>query len=239
MLDFLMDHQKPVPSWLCKITARDVHDGPGRWMKRFLAEAIVYPGSGTDWSPMRHMAGVTHAFLFLDHGISQEQILEAVQSGFKDRDGCVAYRVHAWAEFNPTPFLADSTVQNPRPPADYQCNSYGVWAVLTRLDGGGRVVFMALGAEAIGAISSLFPVVPPKGLVVQEHSFDFNLWGCWQEPLNQYANAHWSEAPEWLILGHDRSRFSHRDSHYEALGEDRAFESSNRDWRVIFRNRGI
>ena len=60
---------------------------------------------------MRHMAGVTHAFLFLDHGISQEQILEAVQSGFKDRDGYAAYRIHAWAEFNPTPFLTESTVQ--------------------------------------------------------------------------------------------------------------------------------
>jgi len=238
MLDFLKDCEKPGPSWLRKITAREVHEGPGRWMKRFLAEAFVYPGSGTDWSLMRQMAGVGYAFLYLDHGTSQEQIMDAVLSGFKDRDGYAAYRVHAWAEFNPTPFLADSTVQAPRPPADYQCNSYGVWAVLNRLDGSGRVVFMALGAEAIGAISSLYPVGPPKGLVVQEHSFDFNPWGCWQEPLNQYSNVHWDVAPGWLILGHDRSRFIHRDGDYEALGEDHAFESGNRDRRVILRNRG-
>ena len=101
-----------------------------------------------------------------------------------------------------------------------------------RLDGSGRVALMAIGAEAMGAISALYPAMPPNGLVIQEHGFYCNPWGSWRDPLTRYANEHWALPPEWLILG-DHSRFDHPHGHYETLGEDFAAESMHGDWRVI------
>ena len=219
MLDFMRAHQRPVPSWLRRITAKEVYQGPGRWMKRFLSEAIVYPGSGTDVSPLRQMEGVAHSFLFLDLSVRLDRIKEAIQGGFVDQDGYPTCRLVGMAEFDPEPFLAGGTIHAPQPPADYHEHRFGVWAVLNRLDGGGRVAVMALGAEAMGAISALYPATPPKGLVIQEHGFYCNPWGSWRGPLTRYADEHWATPPEWLILG-DHSRFDHPHGHYEPLGED-------------------
>jgi hypothetical protein len=237
MLDFMRAHQRPVPSWLKRITANEIQEGPGRWMNRFLSDATVYPGASTDWSPMRQMEGVAHSFLLLDLSVRLDQIKEAIQGGFKDRCGYAPYSVLAWAEFAPEPFLAGGTIHSPQPSDDYHEHRFGIWAVLNRLDGGGRVALMALGAEAMGAISALYPATPPKGLVVQEHGFYCNPWGSWREPLTRYANKHWATPPEWLILG-DHSRFDHPRGHYEALGEDFAVESMHGDWRVIHHLRG-
>jgi hypothetical protein len=206
-------------------------------MDRFLKEAIVYPGSGTDVSPMRQMEGIAHAFLFLDLSIRLDQIREVIRGGFKDQDGYPTCRLIAMAEFDPAPFLAGATIHAPQSPADYHEHRFGVWAVLNRLDGGGRVAIMALGAEAMGAISALYPATPPKGLVVQEHGFYCNPWGSWRGPLTRYANEHWALPPEWMILG-DHSRFDHWHGHYDVLGDDKAVESMHGDWRVIHHLRG-
>jgi hypothetical protein len=225
--------ERPVPSWLRRITAREVLEGPARWMKRFLEAAIVYPGSGTDVSPMRQMEGVAHVFLFLDLSIRLDQIKENIQAGFEDGNGYMAYSVLARAEFDPEPFLAGGTIHAPQPPADYHERRFGVWAVLNRLDGGGRVALMAIGAEAMGAISALYPTTPPKGLVIQEHGFYCNPWGSWREPLTRYANEHWATPPEWLIVGREQGLFEHCRGQYERLGADLAVESMHGDWRVI------
>jgi hypothetical protein len=201
-------------------------------MGRFLKEAIVYPGSGTDVSPMRQMEGIAHAFLFLDLSIRLDQIREVIRGRFKDQDGYPTCRLIAMAEFDPEPFLAGGTIHSPQPSDDYHEHRFGIWAVLNRLDGGGRVALMALGAEAMGAISALYPTTPPKGLVIQEHGFYCNPWGSWRNILSRYANEYWSTPPEWLILG-DHSQFDHRHGRYEPLGEDLAVEAMHRDWRVI------
>jgi hypothetical protein len=237
MLDFMRAHQRPVPSWLRRITAREVQEGPGRWMKRFLSQTLVYPGSGTDASPLRQMEGVAHSFLFLDLSVRLDRIKENIQVGFMDQDGYPTCRLLAWAEFDPEPFLAEGTIHAPQSSADYHEHRFGVWAVLNRLDGGGRVAVMALGAEAMGAISALYPTTPPKGLVIQEHGFYCNPWGSWRGPLTRYADEHWAEPPEWLILG-DHSQFDHPHGNYEPLGEDLAVESMHGDWRVVHHLRG-
>lgn len=237
MLYFMKGQERPVPSWLRRITAKEVYQGPDRWMKRFLSEAIVYPGSGTDVSPMRQMEGVAHSFLFLDLSVRLDRIKEAIRAGFSDQHGYVAYNVLAWAEFDPAPFLAGGTIHAPQSPADYHEHQFGVWAVLSRLDGGGRVALMALGAEAMGAISALYPATPPKGLVIQEHGFYCNPWRDWREPLTRYADEHWATPPEWLILGDD-NQFEHQHGHYDVLGDDKAVESMHGDWRVIHHLRG-
>ena len=238
MLDFMKGQGRPVPSWLRRITAKDVYQGPDRWMKRFLSEAIVYPGSGTDISPLRQMEGVAHSFLFLDLSVRLDRIKEAIQGGFVDQQGYPTCRPIAMAEFDPAPFLVGGTIHAPQPPADYHQHRFGVWAVLNRLDGGGRVAIMALGTEAMGAISALYPATPPNGLVIQEHGFYCNPFGSWREPLTRYANEHWSTPPEWLIVGSEQGLFEHCRGQYERLGADLAVESMHGDWRVIHHLRG-
>ncbi len=238
MLDFMKGQDRPVPSWLQRITTKDVFQGPDRWMKRFLSEAIVYPGSGTDVSPMRQMEGVVHSFLFLDLSVRLDQIKENIQAGFVGQDGYPTCRLVAMSEFDPEPFLARGTIHAPQSPADYHEHRFGVWAVLNRLDGGGRVAVMALGAEAMGAISALYPATPPKGLVVQEHGFYCNPWGNWRYPLARYADEHWATPLEWLIVGREQGLFEHCRGQYQRLGADLAVESMHGDWRVINHLRG-
>ncbi|MGA2081839.1 MAG: hypothetical protein ABSH53_14695 [Holophaga sp.] len=137
------------------------------------------------------------------------------------------------AEFDLSPLLAESNIQASQPPADYQHNNYGVWTVLNRLDGGGRVAFMALGAETVNEISALYPTVPPKGLVVQERGFDVNLWGTREKVPTVFGNEHWSTPPEWLIAGKGPGWFDHQHCQYERLEEDHAVESMHWDWRGI------
>lgn len=233
MLKFLESHQQPVPSWLRRMTVKDVHRGPDKWMKRFLDEAIVYPGSGTDGSPIRQMQGIAHAFLFLDLFVGLEQIKQTLMVEGKELFGPSRPQLVAMAEFNPVPFLAAGDLQAPGPRDELQRDSYGIWAILDHPEGGGRFAFMALGTEGMNALSALYPSTPPKGIVLQEHSFDSNPWGEWERPITSFAEEHWELPPEWLILGRDRSWFSHRAGHYEPLGEDQAFESMHRSWRVI------
>ena len=233
MLDFLRGHRQPVPSWLRRVTVKDVHRGPGPWIQHFLDEAIVYPGSGLDGSPIRQMGGVAHAFLYLDLSVGLAQIKQAIQADGEDQSGLSNLGLLAMAEFDPGPILAESRIHAPQSPTESQHSNYGLWAIFNRRDHEGRFAFMALGGEAIAAISALYPSTPPKGIVLQEHAFDANPWGEWTGPLNAYADEHWSAPPEWLVLGKDRGQFSHHRGRYEPLGEDRAIESTHGSWRVI------
>lgn len=228
MLDFLKDYQQPVPSWLRRITAKDVQCGPRPWMKRFLDEAVIYPGAGLDMSPIRQMKGVAHAFLFIDFSVGVEQIKQTILA-----EGLSDHELLAMAEFDPSPCMELGNVQAPQITGDYQGQSYGILAVFNRHEGWGRFAFMAFGAEAIYALSALYPTTPPRGIVLQEHAFDANPWGEWTGPLNAYAHEHWDSPPEWLVLGIDRGQFSHHRGRYEPLGEDWAIESAHGDRRVI------
>jgi hypothetical protein len=233
LLDFIWEQQRPVPSWLRWITKKDVSRGPAPWLPRFLSQAIVYPGSGIDVSPIRQLEGTAHAFLFLDFGVRLDQITDAIQAGFMDQHGCPTCRLLAMVEFDAAQFIVGATVHAPQPPADWQHHRFGVWVILNLLDGGGRVALMILGAEAINALSALYPVTPPKGLVIQEHGFDCNPWGNWSEPITCFADEHWAEPPERLILGKGQGRFCHWFGDYDVLGDDEAVESMHGDWRVI------
>lgn len=233
MLDLLKSYRQPVPPWLRRITVEDVHRGPDRWMKHFLKDAIVYPGSGLDGSPLRQMAGVAHSFIYLDLSVGLAQIKQAFLAEGEDRSGLSSHGLLAMAEFDPAPFLAGGEVQAPNAAAESRQSSYGIWAIFNRRDGMGRFAFLALGGEALNAISALYPSTPPKGIVLQEHSFDANPWGEWSGPLNRYAHEHWDTPPEWLILGRDHGQFSHHRGRYEPLGQDLAIESMHGSWRVI------
>lgn len=233
MLDFMSAYRQPVPSWLRRLTVNDIHRGPGTWMKHFLVQAVAYPGSGMDGSPIRQMAGVGHAFLYLDLTLGLAQIKQAILAEGEDGSGLSGHGLLTMAEFDPTPFLAGGVLQAPRAPAESQHRSYGLWAIFNRRDGSGRFALMALGGEALNAISALYPSTPPKGIVIQEHSFDANPWGEWTGPLTACAHEHWDSPPEWLILGRDRGQFSHHRGRYEPLGQDRAIESMHGSWRVI------
>ena len=141
------------------------------------------------------------------------------------------------AEFDAQPFLASGDLQASQPPAEFQRNSYGFWAILSRPERGGRIGFMAIGIEAMHALSALYSGTSPKGLVIQEQGLDANPWGHWEEPLNQFAAERWDTPPEWLVLGTSQNRLICRRGDYVALGEDQAVESMNGAWRVIHRHR--
>lgn len=234
MLEFLAAHRTQAPRWLSRITEVDILKGPGRWMDRILEEAIVYPGAGTDGSVIRQMAGVGYAFLFVDFKPLLEPIKAAILSKVKEKSGLSGFQLVGMSEFDLAPVLAQATMQPPVSLEMSRAQTYGFWAVLKRPDRGGRFVFMVLGAEGMTALSSLYPSAPPKGLVVQDHSFEINPWGEWSAPLTRFAQEHWEAPPDWLILG-DRATFSHRGGDYEPLGQDHAVESEHGSWRRIER----
>jgi hypothetical protein len=111
--------------------------------------------------------------------MSTGRIKEAIRAGFSDQRGYVAYSVLAWAEFDPDPFLTGGNILAPRNPADYHQHRFGVWDVLNRLDGGGRLAIMALGTEAMGSISALYPATPPEWLILGDNN-------QFEHPLGHY-----------------------------------------------------
>jgi len=204
MLPILEHLAHATPTWLKDLNPSDIQQGPGPWIEHLTADALVYPGSGLDGSPVRQCNGVAHSFIFLDFGTLKPKVISELKRQRKTGTGFAHHHLVGLVEFDPTPFVAnvdpcfinqdssDSQIEHP----------YGIWAVYESNAPGPtqRFSFLFLGMEAIHAFASLYPTTAPRGLVVQEHGFGGNCWGNFSEQIMSLAEQ-WIRLPELLILG--------------------------------------
>lgn len=223
------------PTWLMNLNPSDIQKGPGPWMKHLVEDALVYPGSGLDGSPVRQCTGAFHSFIFLDYGTRKAKVISELKRQRKTGTGFAHHHLVGLVEFDPTPFVAnvdpcfihqDSGDSQIEPP-------YGIWAVYESNGPGPteRFSFLFLGMEAIQALAALYPATAPRGLVVQEHGFGGNCWGNFSEQIMSLAE-HWKGLPEILILGpnHHLGKWL---GAAQTLGCDIATESMHQESREI------
>ena len=192
------------PTWLIKLSPSDIQQGPGPWMKHLVEDALVYPGSGLDGSPVRQCNGAIHSFIFLDYGTRKAEVISELKRQRKTGTGFAHHRLVGMTEFDPTPLVAEANpafihqegnIHQTQPP-------FGIWAIYESLVPGPveRFSFLFFGVEAIQALAALYPTTTPRGMVIQEHGFSGNVWSSFSEKV-QSLSENWSCAPEILILG--------------------------------------
>jgi hypothetical protein len=204
-------------------------------MKHLVEDALVYPGAGLDGSPVRQCNGVVHSFIFLDYGTAKADVLAELTRQRKTGTGFAYHRLVEMVEFDPKPLLARASSEFvDRGNHLHQTEpSFGVWAVFesTTLGSTERFSFLFLSNEAIQGLATLFPVRPPRVLVVQEHGFGGNCFRSFSEEILKLAGR-WNGTPEILILGPNH-RMQEWHPLAESLGYDVAMESMHKNNREI------
>jgi hypothetical protein len=192
------------PTWLMNLNPSDIQKGPGPWMKHLVEDALVYPGSGLDGSPVRQCNGAVHSFVYLDYGTRKAQVVTEMKRQRKTGTGFAHHHLVGMTEFDPTPLMADANPAFIHPGENiHQTQApYGIWAVYESIATGPieRFSFLFLGVEAIQALAALYPTTPPRGMVIQEHGFSGNVWSSFSEQVLSLSE-NWSGVPEILILG--------------------------------------
>ena len=223
------------PAWLATLHPSDIDQGPGPWMKHLVEDALVYPGSGLDGSPVRQCNGALHSFIYLDYGTPKAEVIAALTKQRKTGTGFAHHHLIGMVAFDPTTLIAtaDRHFIHRRSKGHSAETSFAIWAVY-ECNGPGpaeRFSFLFLSTEAIQSLAALFPTSAPRGLVVQEHGFSGNCWPNFSEPILRLSKK-WHGHPEILILGPN-----HRldEWHRQALskGSDTATESMHRDTREV------
>ena len=223
------------PAWLTTLHPTDIEQGPGPWMKHLVEDALVYPGSGLDGSPVRQCNGALHSFIYLDYGTPKTEVLAALTKQRKTGTGFAHHHLIGLVEFDPPNLIAkaDPRFINRKSKENGAKSPFAIWAVYETIGSGPaeRFSFLFLSTEAIQSIEALFPASAPRGLVVQEHGFSGNVWPNFSEPILRMSEK-WHGHPEILILGPN-----HRldEWHRKALskGTDATTESMHRDTREV------
>ena len=233
MLPILEYLSHPSPTWLMGLSPSDIQLGPGPWRKHIIEDALVYPGSGLDGSPVRQFNGAIDNFIFLDYGTSKSDVLAELNRTRKTGTGFAHHRLVGMVEFD-TEALLDSAdlaftyrnenVHETQPP-------FGIWAVYESNAHAfsKRFSFLFLGSEAIKALAALFPTHAPRGLVVQEHGFGGNCWASFSEQILRLSEK-WVTLPELMVLGPNH-RLGQWQRKAQALGSDVAIESMHQETR--------
>jgi hypothetical protein len=223
------------PTWLANLSPTDIEKGPYPWMKHLVEDALVYPGSGLDGSPVRQCNGALHSFIYLDYGTPKAEVLAALTKQRKTGTGFAHHHLIGLVEFNATNLIAkaDPRFIHRRSKENGAKSPFAIWAVYETNDPGPaeRFSFLFLSAEAIQSLAALFPASAPRGLVVQEHGFSGNCWSNFSEPILRLSEK-WSGQPEILILGQNH-RLDQWSRNALSKGTDAAIESMHRDTREV------
>lgn len=227
----------PTPTWLANLSPTDIEKGPHPWMKHLVEDAMVYPGSGLDGSPVRQCNGALHSFIYLDYGTSKAEVLAALTKQRKTGMGFAHHHLIGLVEFDPTNLIAkaDPRFIHRRSKGNSAETPFAIWAVYESNGPGPgeRFSFLFLSTEAIQSLAALFPTSAPRGLVVQNHGFSGNVWPNFSEPILRMSEK-WSGHPEILILGPNH-RLDQWRRKALSKGTDAATESMHRDNREVLR----
>jgi hypothetical protein len=204
-------------------------------MKHLVEDALVYPGSGLDGSPVRQCNGALHSFIYLDYGTPKAEVLSALTKQRKTGTGFAHHHLVGLVEFDPTNSIAkaDRRFIHHRSKANGAETQFAIWAVYESIGPGPaeRFSFLFLSAEAIQSLAALFPASAPRGLVVQEHGFSGNCWPNFSEPILRMSEK-WQGHPEILILGPNH-RLDQWRRNALSKGTDATTESMHRDTREV------
>ncbi len=226
----------PTPQWLRNLTSDDIRRGPGPWLKHLVEDALIYPGAGVDGSPVRQCNGVIHSFIFADYHVSKNEIIGELTQQRHTGTGFAHHHLLELVEFAAAPLVAKAL-----PEFTYQGNNSfrsaatdGVWAIFESHGAGARerFSFLFMGTEGIQTLAALFPIRPPRALVLQEHGLGGNCWHSFGEKIEELSQR-WHGTPEILILGPNSGLHPWRNrGHF--LGTDVARESMHQNEREVY-----
>ena len=209
MIDYLSREPEPFPEWL--------RTGPRKFDRSefFSIRTLYYPGSGDDGQPVRLCAHAhaAHAFVYVDYGVSQEDISKKVchpDEGFR------GYTVELWKSLRPadlwpggwTPHVDASRATN-----FATADPYALFLVLKRKDDEGyddthgpeRLAGLFVGGDGYAIFDALYcqsdGTPPPFLVVVQDHGFGgnwdrFGLGGELERIARKY-----NALPKQLLVG--------------------------------------
>jgi hypothetical protein len=228
-------------------------------LKELFRGSCVYPGAGSDWSPLRQLVDVCHSYIFFDY-LDCNHELEArnLQSIWPAYPHARCLMRHT---FNSKAFLdkecsrtLQRRVQNALDDyrrsegieSDAEWMFYGgnplggshlpaQWT-LYELEPGHRVSLLYLRAEAIRGLGllRLKTGVSPRALVLQDHGLGGNCWRGFGRPLHEIVLKKLRmAAPRILIADNDFNGFSRRLLPYQTLSEGVCYEAMHRNWRRI------
>ena len=84
-----------------------------------LNDSLYYPSSGFDGSPMRHLSGNIHSFIYADYGVTSDELEEEVKTlGFLGYHKILSRSV---TEKEPTPNGRQPPPSNPTSPERDSC----------------------------------------------------------------------------------------------------------------------
>lgn len=209
-----------VPTWLNDVTPESMHSDPFP-LSRILLESLYYPSCGVDGDPVRHLAGNILSFVYVDYGISKEELLAELSrrgfSGYKP----VATRWVREVEIAPNgwkPSIPSDVKDDPFRYRDHIKQPFCLWTVFERLEDIRfahrplRFSLLYLCADGVAAYQALYvasATLPRAVAVIQPgHGFGHN-WTDFTDPQAIFARTvlgNPAGVPQYLLYGGYGSR---------------------------------
>lgn len=237
MLNKLRFFRQPCPDWLLQMPGELSLPLLRENLSQLLDNALVYPGSGVDLSPIRQTAGIVHSYIFFDcqTELSKMRPLMYADKVFKGeaRLFCDILEFEIASLGLDTDVLHSCQMPSRHNLHESDEHGLGLWCIYDTYEDG-LVSILFIQQEAIEGIASLFIPnrIAPRILVLQDHGFSGNCWSSFGEPYHCLISQMGFAWPEILIVGTDFYSFQDK-NYYQAICHDTAVESMHGDRREI------
>ena len=223
------------PDWLTRIDDKTIKEQFP--LKCVLQDSLYYPAAGFDGVPVAHLAGNFLSFVYVDYGVSREDLLEELCSrGFRGYQ-VMAQRKVSKDELTPNGWTPISPVRDDGDPAKYKDwikQPFCEWLIFQRSSGFTdehgpcRFSLLYLCADGVAAFQALYLSnrLSPSGIAIIQpgHAFGGN-WTDFTDangPLARAVIGNPSGKPNVLLYGGAGGRDFYRDpcwlEYAESLG---------------------
>lgn len=217
------------------------------YLPELLRDSCLYPGSFTDWSPLRQLRGVVRSFIFYDASIDSLTIFKSLEQFLLSND-VIRFKIFESDNF----FLQrlDDSVMDQYQieyPEYHNISAEGqAWWCVFEDALGNHTSLLVFRQEAVRGMLSLYKTYncSPKAIVLIDHNTFFNIYR-FDNVFEQIFRKKVFDLPEIFILNspYTSSRF-HMLEHlsykkklkakgYSCLFADLAKESQHQDYRWI------
>lgn len=203
-----------LPAWLAAIkTADDMADFP---LTDVLSECVYYPASRFDGRPVQFLAGHFHSFVYVDYGVTKDELFVALETQGFDGYCLLGRRELSQEDVFPNgwqPTIHSRYRQGIQTQRSFMKPQFFEWLIFARdadrdhEHGPGRFSLLYLCADGVAAYQALFVAnhaVPAAIAIIQPgHGFGGN-WTNFEspdEPLYQEVGANPAGQPEYLLFG--------------------------------------